>query len=84
MTIRGEIIQCALIHLQMDQSTTVEIERHRAAGAQGHRSQVRGDNALVAHPIADQGDIAAVGGSDRALVHDAARAVAREALRAGA
>ncbi len=52
--------------------------------ASATRAQTGADAALVADAVADQGDIAARGGIDRALVDDAARAGAAEAALAAA
>ena len=69
----GQAVEHALVDLHLDQTVAVEVERGGAARAQYHGAQRGRDRALVANGVAQQGHKATVGGSDAALVDDAAR-----------
>ena len=71
-------VQHALVDLHAGQARALESQRGRAARAHDDRAQLGSDHALVAHVLAQQRNIAAVGRVDRALVDDAARAIACE------
>ena len=74
----SQAAQHALVHLQVQQAVATEGQCRSAARAQRHRTQPGGDDALVADLVAEQGDVAAVGRMDRALVNHAAAALAAE------
>ena len=74
----GQVVQGALVDLQLQQTRAVKAQGGGAAGAQGNRAQACRNAALVAHLPAQQGDIAAIGRAQRAFVDDLACAMAGE------
>ena len=74
----GQVVQGALVDLQLQQARAVKAQGGGAAGAQGNRAQACRNAALVAHLPAQQGDIAAIGRAQRAFIDDLARAIAAE------
>ena len=74
----GQVVQGALLDLQIDQAIAGKRQRDVAARAQRHRTRCSINAALITDRIADKGNIAAMGRIDRALVDDAARAAAAE------
>ena len=74
----GQVVQGALIDLQLQQARAVKAQGGGVAGAQGNRAQACRNAALIAHLPAQQGDIAAIGRAQRAFVDDLACARAGE------
>ena len=69
-------IDCGLVNLDVEQLVARQVQRDRIASRQGDRAQLRRNHALVADVGTQQGHIACVGGVDRSLVDDRARACA--------
>ena len=78
----GKVVKRALVDLHLHQAVAVEGEYRGTAGTECDGAELRGDGSLVADGVAEQGNIAAIGGVDRALVDDAAGAVSAEGDRA--
>ena len=68
----GDAVQDALVDLHAHQAVAAEGERCGAARAERHRAQARSDDAVVAHLVAEQRHVAALGCVDGAVVDDAA------------
>ena len=71
LPILGKVIQRALIHLQVDQLPAAECESLGTPRSQSYRTELGADEALIGDLIADQGDIAALGGPDGSLIDHA-------------
>ena len=70
-----------LIDLHVEQAIAGKIQGYGIAGGQGHAALIGDDYAVVAHRAAEQGDAAAVGCAERAVVDDAGvAAIAFEAV----
>ena len=78
LSILGEVIQRAPIHLYVDQLPSAEGERLGAACGQRHCAELRANDAAVRDSIAEEGNITALGGSESSVVDDAPGARAAE------
>ena len=76
----GQIVQGALVDLQLQQARAVKAQGGGAAGAQGNRAQAGRNAALIADLPAQQGNIAAIVCAQRAFIDDLARAIAAECV----
>ena len=74
----GQVVQGALVDLQLQQARAVKTQGGGATGAQGNRAQACRNVALIAHLPAQQGNIAAIVCAQRAFIDDLARAIAAE------
>ena len=83
-TIFSQVVQRALVHLQLNQAIAGKRQRDVAARAQRHRPRPGIDRPRITDLVADEGNITAVAGIDGALVDDAAGAAARESARGAA
>ena len=73
-----------LVHLHVEQTVAGKVQGHRIARRQGHAALVGDDHPVVADRAAEQGDAAAIGGADLAVVdHRSVLAVALERVVAG-
>ena len=72
--IGGQIIERALIDLQMQQFITAERERDCTTGTERHCTQLRFNRALISDAVTDQRDVTAFG-RDGSLIDDTAIAV---------
>ena len=83
----SQIVQGALVHLQLNQAIAGKRQRDVAARAQRHRPRPGVDRPRITDLVADEGNITAVAGIDGALVDDAAAAraaeIARSTIQAG-
>ncbi|OEZ45831.1 hypothetical protein JAB1_57900 [Janthinobacterium sp. MP5059B] len=80
----GQVVQGALVDLQLQQARTVKAQGGGAAGAQGDRAEAGRNAAVVAHLPAQQGDIAAVGRAQRAFIDDPASTIAAKCMLSAA
>ena len=77
----GKVVQCAGIHLNADEPRAVKVQRGSTSARERNGAEPRADHTLVGYPIAQQRDVAAVGGSNRSLVDDAALSAPAESAR---
>ena len=81
-TVADQRIHRALVHRDVEQAVSGQIERHGIAGGKRYATETGRDHAVVSDAGTQQGHITAVG-IDRTLVQDCAALVARKPVIAG-